>query len=96
MIVHAVIVEQLDIDGNLRSFRMKSDHGEQLTIAFAGEFDGPRAGPFHFLEDKHEQYFETGFAECSARKLASNRFKRTDDRYEFTTSWRGIPTQTDP
>ena len=93
MIVSAVIVEQLDIDGYLRSFRLKPDHSEQLTIAFAGEYDMPRAGPFHFLEDEHEQKFEAGFAKCSARKLTSDNFKNMDNGFEFTTSWRGIPTQ---
>ena len=93
MIVSAVIVEQLDIDGHLRTFRMKSDHSDQLTIAFAGEYDEPRTGPFHFLEDKHEKNFEAGFAECSARKLTPDHYRSIDNGYEFKTFWRGIPTQ---
>lgn len=93
MIVSAVIIEQLDISGHLRSFRMKSDDSEQLTIAFAGEFDEPHMGPFHFLEDKQEQNFEAGFAQCSVRKLTLDRFKQIDNGYEFKTSWRRITTQ---
>ncbi len=93
MIVSALIVEQLDIDGHLRSFRMNSDQSRQLTVAFADEYDEPRNGPFHFLEEKHEQQFETGFANCSVRMLTSDRFHKTQDGYEFKTYWRGIPTQ---
>ncbi len=93
MIVSAVIVEQLDIDGHLRSFRMRPDHGKHLTIAFAGEYDESRTGPFHFLEHKNEQNFEAGFAECSTRRLALNRFRKIYNGYEFKTSWRGIITE---
>ena len=92
MDVSVVIVEQLDLGGELRSFRMKADYGDHVTVAFADEYDEPRSGPFHFLDRKHEKAFAEGFAECSARKLSASRYSITERGYEFNTSWRGIPT----
>lgn len=93
MDVTVVIVEQLDLVGELRSFRMKADYGDHVTIAFADEYDEPRSGPFHFLDRRHERLFESGFAECSARKLTPSRYKQTERGYHFNTSWAGIPTE---
>lgn len=93
MILTAVIVEQLDLDGNLRTFRMKSRYGGKLAVAFAGEYDEPRTGPFHFLEHQDGQDFQSGFAECSSKKLSIERYRKIERGYEFKTSWRGISTE---
>ncbi len=92
MFLSSLIVEQLDIDGYLRTFRMQPDREKKLTVAFAGEYNETITGPFHFLEDRHRLEFEAGFAECSARKLTSYRFEKIGDGYRFKTSWRGIPS----
>lgn len=93
MDVSVVIVEQLDLGGELRTFRMKADYGDHVTVAFPDEYDEPRSGPFHFLDRKHESIFAKGFAECSARKLSPGRYRITERGYEFNTSWRGVPTE---
>ena len=94
MDVTAVLVEQLDLNGTLRTFRMKSDNDEQITIAFANEYDQLRSGPFHFLERQREHSFDTGFAECVRRHVSKDRFKRIGrTEYEFNTSWFGITTE---
>lgn len=94
MDVAIVIVEQLDEDGTLRTFRMQADYGEHLTIAFADEYEEARSGPFHFLDDRHETAFGHAFAECKVRKVGSVRFSRVNERFSFLTSWTGIPTAT--
>ncbi|MBC9248389.1 hypothetical protein H4P12_17115 [Paracoccus sp. 11-3] len=93
MDVSVVIVEQLDLGGELRSFQMKAGSGDHVTVAFADEYDEPRSGPFHFLDRKQERAFSEGFAECSARKLTASRYRVTERGYEFNTSWRGVLTE---
>lgn len=93
MDVAVVIVEQLDADGALRTFRMRADYGEPLTIAFADEYEEPRSGPFHFLDTRHEHRFAKAFAECKVRQVSGTRFNVEDGVYRFLTSWAGIPTE---
>lgn len=46
MDVVGVIVEQLEADGALRTFRMRAvDRNAPLTIALADEYEEPRSGP---------------------------------------------------
>jgi len=92
MDVGAVIVEQLEADGSLRTFRMRPDSAKEMTVAFANEYADVRSGPFHFLNDEDEKIFREGFATCKIRKLTADRFRVVDGRYEFQTSWLGIPT----
>jgi hypothetical protein len=93
MDVAVVIVEQLDENGALRTFRMQADYGSPLIVAFADEYDEARNGPFHFLDDRHEQAFQRSFAECKARKVAASRFKQAGGSFYFQTSFAGIPTE---
>jgi hypothetical protein len=93
MDVSVIIVEQLDPDDSLRTFRMQAEYGDRITVALANEYDEPRSGPFHFLDEHHEASFARAFAECKVRKLAANRFRVNDERYSFRTSWAGIPTE---
>ncbi|MGD0544811.1 MAG: hypothetical protein ABSB65_10405 [Candidatus Acidiferrales bacterium] len=93
MDVGAVIVEQLESDGSLRTFRLRPASDREMTVAFANEYAEPHSGPFHFLDEEHEQAFRKGFASCKVRKLSNDRFKVVDGEYEFQTSWLGIPTE---
>ncbi|RKP50779.1 hypothetical protein [Trinickia fusca] len=93
MNVAVVIVEQLDADGALRTFRMHAKYGDAITVAFADEYEEPRSGPFHFLDDRHERHFAQAFAECKVRKVSSARLSCNDGEFRFLTSWAGIPTE---
>ena len=50
MNVAAVVVEQLEYGGYLRTLQMQAGPGRPLIIALADEFDEPHSGPFHFLD----------------------------------------------
>jgi len=89
----AVVVEQLEQDGYLRTFQMFAEPGHHLTVAFADDRENPRSGPFHFLDDHHEKAFEKGFAECNAGILPKSRFIAADGEGVFKHSWAGIPTE---
>jgi hypothetical protein len=93
MDVAVVIVEQLDSNSALRTFRMQAEHGGRLTVAFADEYEEPRSGPFHFLDELHESAFRNAFAECKSRRVHSSRFTSSDGLFHFHTSWLGIPTE---
>lgn len=93
MDVAVVIVEQLDSNGTLRTFRMQADYGDRLIVAFADEYEEPRSGPFHFLDDRHESAFQKAFAECKIRRVSSSRLSERNGISHFVTSWAGIPTE---
>jgi len=93
MDVAAVIVEQLDANGTLRTFRMQAEQGEHLIVAFADEYEEPRSGPFHFLDDRHESAFQSTFAECKSRRVSGTRFRSNGGLFTFLTAWSGIPTE---
>lgn len=92
MDVKALIVEQLDLDGTLRTFKMEPGYGRRLVVAFADEYDEPRSGPFHFLDQRYSQEYVQGFATAQIRRVAKRRFYMQNDFYHFNTSWAGIPT----
>ena len=93
MYVSSVIVEQLDLDRKLYTFRMQANYREQIVIAFPNEYEEFRSGPFHFLEGENEHAFKTGFADCRGRQVSEDRFKKIGHEYAFQTSWCGIPTE---
>lgn len=93
MDVAAVIFEQLDADGTLRTLRMNANHPERLLVAFAGEYEEPRSGPFHFLDDGHESEFRRAFAECKSRRVSRSRFSSVDGAFHFESSWAGVRTK---
>src|SRR5260370_28737756 len=95
MRIAALIVEQLDEDGLLKTFRTKPTPNHELIVAFPNEYDEPRQGPFHFLDPKDEERFAEGFANCAIRKVAASRFFHQGDFMVFTTEWKNIPTQKD-
>ncbi|OIN50322.1 hypothetical protein [Pseudomonas costantinii] len=93
MDVAAVIVEQLDSNGTLRTFRMQAKYPQPLIVAFAGEYDESRSGPFHFLDNGHEREFQKAFAKCDSRRLSHSKFSNKNGTYHFVSSWAGIPTK---
>lgn len=94
MMLKALIVEQLDADGTLRTFEMQpSGQDRKLVVAFADEWDEERAGPFHFLDENDAKRFEEGFARCRARKIGSAYFYTKGKTRHFETKWSGIPTE---
>ncbi|MDB5072643.1 MAG: hypothetical protein JWM87_3754 [Candidatus Eremiobacteraeota bacterium] len=93
MDVRAVIIEQLELNSTLRSFRMHPTRSERLIVAFADEYDEPRSGPFHFFDPRHERAYGRGLAACTEKKLGPTRFRREGNRYHFSTCFDGIPTE---
>lgn len=93
MLLKALIVEQLEENGTLRSLKMQPGKGHELVVAFGDEYDEPRAGPFHFYDHRDEQRFAKGFAQCKARQLGQRSFTKSDKIYHAEISWYGIPTQ---
>lgn len=93
MMVKALIVEQLEEDGTLRSLAMRPASHRDLIVAFDDEYDDKRSGPFHFHDDRDARRYRDGFARCRARKLGDRYFLRTGSTYHVETRWSGIPTE---
>lgn len=83
----------MEISGTLKSITMNASPiiGE-MVVAFVDEYEEPRQGPFHFLDNSYEDIFNKRNNECKVRKLGSERFNINEDQYNFTTQWEGIPT----
>jgi hypothetical protein len=95
MQVKGLIVEELNEQGELKSFVLNNDYGiGDLWIAFPDEYDNPRTGPFHFLDDSYEKLFSTVYKDKNMRKVGSKRLKEIGYRqFEFYTNWDNIPVQ---
>ena len=93
MLLKALIVEQLEGDGTLKSLRMQPSTDRDIVVAFANEYDEPRHGPFHFLDERDEWRFREGFANCRARRLRYPNFVSDGASFHVETSWYGIPTE---
>jgi hypothetical protein len=93
MIVKALVIEQLEADGTLRTFKFHPDGDRDLVVAVADEYDEPREGPFHFLDDEYATAFSQGFAECKRRRVGTKHLSRKNDAFLFNTGWEGIPTK---
>lgn len=90
MLVSQVIVEELYLDGKLKTLIIRRD-AEPLTIAFADEYDDARWGPFHFLEEEHRLRFWNKFKKNRPRQVNAKNFGLKQDEYFFNSCWRGIP-----
>ena len=73
--VNALIIEQLEDDGVLRSFVMQHA-GENIVVAFPDEFDGDRDGPFHFVREYDQSRFSQSFSGSRARRLGPPYFSQ--------------------
>ncbi len=94
MMLKALIVEQLDVDGTLRTFQMQpSTQGKDIVVAFADEYEDKRSGPFHFLDEDDARRFEEGFSGCRTRKVGKAYFSFDGRAYHFEGKWSGIPTE---
>jgi hypothetical protein len=94
MLLKALIVEQLDADGILRTFRMQvPDEDHHIVVAFADEYEEERSGPFHFLHEKDAKRFDEGFARCRTRRIGTPHFHFDGRAYHVEVTWSGIPTQ---
>jgi hypothetical protein len=94
MMVKALIVEQLEVDGKLRTLRMQpGNYNSDIVVAFADEYEDHRIGPFHFLDDQDARRFSEGFANCKLRKVGSRRFYQRGDIFHVELGWAGIPTE---
>lgn len=92
MNVGAIIVEQLDWDGRLKTLVFKPRAQPNFWVALLDEYGEDSAGPFHLLDPEHEREFGEQMESQPAR-LAGG-FRKTDaDSATFTTSWRGVPTE---
>ena len=95
MQVNGLIVEELNERGELKSFVLNKDYNiGDLWIAFPEEYDNPRSGPFHFLDDSYEKVFSTVYQNKSMRKVGSKRLQNVGyNQFEFYTNWDNIPVQ---
>jgi len=94
MNIHALIIEQLDWDGQLKSFTLQSQAElGQMWVAFPNEYQNERTGPYHFLDGNYENLFQQQRAKCRNGKLPSEKFYERDGHFNFTTTWNGIPTK---
>lgn len=92
MNVGAIIVEQLNWDGRLKTLVFKPRAEPNFWVALLDEYGEDSAGPFHLLDPRHEREFGERMASQPAR-LAGG-FREIDaDSATFTTSWRGVPTE---
>lgn len=90
MMLKALIVEQLEADGTIKTFRMIPNSGE-IVVALAGEYDSERTGPFHFLDEGDADKFDNGFANSTTRKLGKSRFRQDGEMFYVEFGWEGIP-----
>lgn len=95
MILKALIIEQLALDGTIKTLRLNaSEHGiEDLVVAFVDAYDEPREGPLHFLDERQARLFSEAWGQCRSRRLSDKDFSRNDSVYHFHVSWQGIPTR---
>jgi hypothetical protein len=95
MDIHAIIIEQLEWEGSLKSFTLQArpDYGS-LWVAFPPEYDDVRNGPFHFLDEEYENLFQQRQAKCRTAKLPTDKYRQINNNgFLFNTTWNNIPTQ---
>lgn len=95
MQVNGLIIEELNENGDLKSFVLNRDYKiGDLWIAFPEEYDSPRNSPFHFLDDSYEELFDSVYEKHKMRKVKDERFRQLDKNiYEFFTNWDNIPVR---
>ena len=93
MNVNGLIIEELNENGDLKSFVLNKDYQiGDLWIAFPDEYDSPRNSPFHFLDDSYEKLFDSVSKRHKMRKVGGQRFRKLDkNTFEFFTGWDNIP-----
>ncbi len=75
MDTHALIIEQLEWDGILKSFTLEANpEMVKMLVAYPKEYEYERPGAFHFLDENYENLFEQKLARCSNAKLSKENF----------------------
>ena len=94
MNIHAIIHEQIDWDGTIKSFQFKErDEIGDLWIAFPGDYDGQRNSPFYFLDREYETNFHSKVANSRHVRIAKENFYQQDNETIFQTKWHKITTK---
>lgn len=94
MVLKALISEQLDADGTLKTLKMQAGINQHIVVAFSHEYDEPKDGPFHFLDSEDEAKYREGFAQGRARLLSKRNFSKTGHLFQLRSlRWSGIPTE---
>ncbi len=93
MNIHAIIHEQIDWDGTIRSFQLKEkEELGDLWVAFPGDYGDERDGPFFFLDREYKTWFDTKRANCRHARIAPECFFKEGKDYVFRTEWHRVPT----
>jgi hypothetical protein len=96
MNIHAIIHEQIDWDGIIKSFQLKErEEFGDLWVAFPGDYGDVRDGPFYFLDKEYETWFNTKKANCRQARIAPENFFQEGENYVFKTEWHKVPTLRD-
>lgn len=94
MDTHALIIDQLEWEGMLKSFTLQArPELGQMWVAYPNEYEDERPGPFHFLEEDYENLFEQKMAKCRNAKVSKENFYAEGDYFHFRTTWNNIPTE---
>jgi len=95
MQVNGLIVEEINEQGELKSFVLNKDYKlGDLWIAFPDEYETDREGPFHFLNQQYQKLFSTVYQDVQMRKVGGSRFRQLGNQtFEFSTNWDNIPVK---
>ena len=88
--ISAATIEQLDDDGTVRTLLLSPRPGEHLVVALPDEYDEPRDGPLHFLDQQDAVRYAEAVASCRVRRLGPRKLQRRGAKLSFSTEWRGI------
>ena len=94
MDTNALIIEQLEWDGTLKSFTLEAaPELGKMWVAYPNEYEDERPGAFHFLDEDYENLFEQKLAKCRTAKLSKENFNTQGNSFHFKTTWNNIPTK---
>lgn len=96
MEVKALIIEQIEADGTIKTLQLSPKYNQPLVVAFAEEYEETRSGPFHFLNEKYEAIYKENLALIKKRKLGKNAFIKNENEFTYKTFWKGLPTLNGP
>ena len=96
MDIEAATIEQLDANGTIRTLLLTPRADGRLVVALPDEYDDPRDGPLHFLDEQDATRFAEAYARCRIRRVGHKKLKRRDQDLSFSTEWRGIGARRHP
>lgn len=93
MDIHALIIEQLNWDGSLKSFAFQAQSSlGPMWVSFPDAFE-ETSGPFNFLDNDYSNLFESKMTNCRNARLTEKRFYNQNGNFYFLTTWNEIPTK---